>query len=249
MRKPARHREPQTSPPGSFKAAASPPTQRPRGTPRQPSPGGTIESPADIAEGCRALRETCRYMRRLHDHVGDPPLRRHAAGFPGLARIVVGQQLSIASAEAIWRRLEAGVTPFAPQRLAGMSEDELRALGLSRPKIRTLKAIAAAAVDGALPFDHLRHASPEDLTRTLTGVSGIGPWSADIYALFCLGHRDAFAPGDLALQEAWRMARELDARPTADELRTAAEAWRPWRGVAARLMWAWYAVARRRSGA
>ncbi len=208
---------------------------------RRPSPGSRIiATDSDVARGVRALRRRCAIMRRVHDVTGDPPLRRRAPGFEGLARIVVGQQVSVASANAIWARCAATIEPMTADRLARLSSEELRACGLSRPKIRTLQALADAVVSAHL---HLE-ADREGLRDELLAVHGIGPWTADVFELFCLGRQDAFAPGDLALQTAARHAFELDERPSAAELTEFAEAWHPWRGVSARLLWAYYAVIR-----
>lgn len=204
----------------------------------------TIETMADIERGCRSLRRRCSQMRAIYAVAGTPALRRRPDGFEGLARIVVGQQLSIASADAIWGRLSGAIRPFTPTSLATAADAQLRAAGLSRPKIKTLRAAAAAAQDGALCFATLKNAGIEDIHQQLTALPGIGPWTADIYAMFCLGARDAFASGDLALQEAVRISFQLERRPSPSELLEYAEAWRPWRGVAARLLWAYYAKSR-----
>ncbi len=172
-----------------------------------------LASADDIRAAVTALRRRCPTMRRLHDLVGDPPLRRQAAGFKGLAAIVVAQQLSAASAAAIWRRTEGVVKPFRPEVVAALSDAELRGAGLSRPKIRTLRAVSEAVIDGTLDFKRLQRASDDDLRQALTAVSGIGPWTADIYVMFCLGRPDAFAPGDLALQLSAQSAFALKSRP------------------------------------
>ena len=201
-----------------------------------------IETDADLREGIRALRRKCTHLRRVHDFAGDPPVRRHAAGFEGLARIVVGQQLSLASAEAIWRRLALAVRPMAPRQFLKLDEEALRQAGLSRGKVRTLRAVSEA-VERGLDLGDLAHAPDTTVHEALTVVPGIGPWSADIYLLFCLGRADAFAPGDLALQTAAAAALSLAVRPSREELSAIAERWRPWRGVAAHLLWAYYKAA------
>ncbi len=199
----------------------------------------TIETVDDIRAAVRALRKLCPVMRRVHDLVGDPPLRRNVSGFVGLAQVVVSQQLSIASAGAIWKRTAAAVDPFDAETLLLAEDATLRAAGLSRGKIKTLRAMAAAQTSGALRFD--RTVSGEELREALLAISGIGPWTADIYAMFCLGDVDGFAAGDLALQIATQRAFGLDERPSARALEEIAARWRPWRGVAARLLWAFYA--------
>jgi DNA-3-methyladenine glycosylase II len=200
----------------------------------------TITTADDIRVGALKLRKLCPVMRRVHDLVGDPAPRRHAPGFAGLARVVVGQQLSEASARAIWTRTALAVDPFEADILLAMDVAALRAAGLSQGKIRTLRAAAEAVVSGALSFD--RRVPVDDLRERLLAISGIGPWTADIYTLFCLGHADGFAAGDLALQVAAQRAFALEARPSAGELEMLAERWRPWRGVAALLLWAFYAT-------
>ena len=208
---------------------------------RTPAKPRIIVTDDDVRAGVRVLRRKCEIMRRVHDLAGHPPLRRRPAGFEGLARVIVGQQLSVASASAIWERTAAACLPFTPEVLLGLGDRQLAAAGLSRPKIRTLRAIATACRDG-LDLERLEHASEEAVHVALTEVSGIGPWTADVYILFCLGRADGWAPGDLALQLAAQHAFELRERPGSEEMLALAERWRPWRGVAARLLWAYYAA-------
>lgn len=205
-----------------------------------------LTSAADVRTAIIALRRSCPTLRRLHDVVGDPPLRRQETGFKGLAAIVVAQQLSAASANAIWRRTAETVRPFRPEVLAALSDEALRGAGLSRPKIRTLRAMSEAAASGALDFRRLHRLSEEQMREALTSVRGIGPWTADIYLMFCLGRPDAFAPGDLALQLSAQSAFSLKSRPSAAEIEALAERWRPWRSVAALILWSYYAHERRR---
>lgn len=199
-----------------------------------------INTPDDIAEGMAALASCDPILMRLHAFCGPPPLRRAEGGLEGLAWIIVSQQVSVASARAIWARTRAVFEPFSPARLRQAPDSDFRAGGLSMPKIRTLRALAAAVDDG-LDLDALAALTADEAHARLTAVKGIGPWTADIYLMFCLGHADAFAAGDLALQEAARLAFELDDRPSAKALAGLAERWRPWRGVAARLLFAYYA--------
>ncbi|MEE2474355.1 DNA-3-methyladenine glycosylase 2 family protein, partial [Pseudomonas aeruginosa] len=121
--------------------------------------------------------------------------------------------------------------------LAAADDEALRACGLSAPKMRTLRAGAQAIVAGELDLDALAGASAEEAHAALTSIKGVGPWTADIYLLFCLGHPDAFPAGDLALQEAARIAFRMRKRPDARKLEALARKWRPWRAVAARLLW------------
>lgn len=194
-------------------------------------------------------------LRPLHpgwpaiiERTGLPPLRRREGGFRGLVAIIVSQQVSVASARAILARVETVLAPLTPQRVLAASDEEMRLSGLSRPKQRSLRAVAGAIAAGSLDFALLEDASPERIHEHMTAVSGIGPWTADVYLMFCLGHRDGFAAGDLALQEAARVGFGLPARPSTRELTAIAEAWRPWRGVAARLLWAYYAALKNREG-
>ena len=209
--------------------------------PRRKSPAVILETASDVRRGVAALRRNCPHIRRMHDLTGDPPLRRFAPGFAGLARIVVGQQLSTASANAIWHRTAAAVAPFSPDVLLGLSEAELRGAGLSRPKVKTLREVATAIAGGGLDLEQLCH-EPDDAVRSaLMAVSGIGPWTADIYLMFCLGRADSWAAGDLALQLSAQSALALAARPNPRQLEEIAERWRPWRSIAACLLWSYYA--------
>jgi DNA-3-methyladenine glycosylase II len=208
-----------------------------------------IDTEADIATGLAALLGADPRLVAVAAQAGPLPLRRRAGGFPGLASIMVSQQLSTASASAIWGRLAAAYDPFTPERLIRARATRLASLGLSAPKIRAIKEIAKAIASGRLDCESLPEMPADAAHAALCAVHGIGPWSADIYLLFCLGHPDAWPAGDLALQEAVRLAFALPARPSPKETIVFAEAWRPWRGVAARLLWAYYRAAKRRDGA
>lgn len=205
--------------------------------------GRIIQTHACVAEGADwlAAREP-RFAMALAE-VGPLPLRREADGFPALLRAIVGQQVSVASARAIWGRLEeAGLCEMAA--MAAASDESLRAAGLSRQKAKYGRALAQAGID----FNALRDVPDRDVVRILVAVPGIGAWTAEIYAMFALGRADVFAPGDLALQEAARMLFGLEARPTEKRLRSMAEAWSPWRSIAARVLWAYYRTAKAREG-
>jgi len=179
---------------------------------------------------------------------GPPPLRRREAGFAGLASIIVSQQVSTASATAIFARLQARIVPLEATEIAKATEEDLRACGLSNAKIRALRAVAEAIAEGALDLKSLGALDAEDAHKALVAVKGIGPWTADIFLLFCLGHPDAFPSGDLALQEAAKLALNLKRRPDAARLERIAERWRPLRGVAARMLWAYYRGVKSLSG-
>jgi DNA-3-methyladenine glycosylase II len=205
--------------------------------------GRIIQSLDCVAEGAAWLALRDPGFARALPLVGDLPLRREADGFAALLRAIVGQQVSVASARAIWARLEgAGLTDAAV--MAAASDDALRAAGLSRQKARYGRALAQAGID----FDALRELPNAEVVARLVAVPGIGVWTAEIYAMFALGRADVFAPGDLALQEAARMLFGLEVRPTDKVLRAMAEDWSPWRSVAARILWAYYRVAKEREG-
>jgi DNA-3-methyladenine glycosylase II len=186
--------------------------------------GSTIETMEDLARLLAALDSRCPDMARLHAELGAPPLRRRPAGFEGLVHIVTFQQISIAAA----------------------SDDDFRAAGQSRPKVRTLRAIAGAVIDGSLDLDAVGRLDADAAHAALVTVKGIGPWTADVYLLSCLGHPDAWPAGDIALQAAAGDLLGLGARPDAKAMVLLGERWRPHRAVAARLLWAHYA--RQRGG-
>jgi DNA-3-methyladenine glycosylase II len=205
-----------------------------------------IDSEADIAEGLDYLAGRDRRLKKVIRAAGPVPLRRRPGGFEGLARIIVGQQLSVAGAEAIWGRFIAAFPGCSVEAIHAASDDALRAPGLSAPKIRTLHAAAAACSDG-LDLAALAGMPADDAHRRLTAVKGIGPWSADIYLLFCLGHADVFPAGDLALRNAIGDAFGHHTPPSVDAAAEIASRWSPWRGVAARLFWAYYRARRERA--
>ncbi len=208
-----------------------------------------IRSETDLDAALAALGDAEPRFRALVAEAGRPPLRRRPDGFSGLISTVVSQQLSTASAGAIWGRLAAAFDPFEPASVLRARTIRLARLGLSAPKIKALKEIARAVTRGELALATLADLSADDAHAALTAVHGIGPWTADIYLLACLGHADAWPAGDLALQEAARLAFGLAARQTAKEMIALAEPWRPWRAVAARVLWTYYRFAKGREGA
>jgi DNA-3-methyladenine glycosylase II len=203
-----------------------------------------IHTEADLDAALLALTRADPRFQALIAAGGRPPLRRRSDGFPGLVAIVVAQQLSTASAAAIWGRIAAAFDPLEPDAILRARPARLARLGLSQPKIRTLKEIARAVKSGDLALAALSELAAEAAHAALTTVHGIGPWTADIYLLSCLGHTDAWPAGDLALQEAAKVAFALKTRPTAKEMDVLAEAWRPWRAIAARVLWSYYRTAK-----
>ncbi|MEY1555620.1 DNA-3-methyladenine glycosylase [Yoonia sp. R2331] len=205
--------------------------------------GRIIQTDACVAEGAAWLAARDSRIAQALDQVGTLPLRRKPDGFDQLLNAIVSQQVSVASANAIWGRLvEADMTD--PARIAATTPDDLRALGLSQQKARYAKALAEARID----YVALRDTPTPAVIKTLTAVTGIGTWTAEVYAMFSLGRADVFAPGDLALQEGARMLYDLPDRPTDKALRAISEDWSPWRSVAARLLWAYYADQKKREG-
>ena len=202
-----------------------------------------IKTADDVAEGASWLATVePRFSAVLPDLV-PLPLRLKADGFGPLLHIILGQQVSVASANALWHKLQAAdmITPAAIQ---ASSVDDLRGLGFSQQKARYAIGLADAQID----FDGLHNLSNDQVIKTLTSVKGIGAWTAEVYTMFSLGRVDVFAPGDLAIQEAMKLLFDLPARPTERDLRKMADAWRPWRSVAARLFWAYYASTKQKDG-
>lgn len=202
-----------------------------------------ISSDADVAEGAAWLAKAEPRFAAALLETGPLPLRLAPDGFGALFNKIVSQQVSVASARAIWGRVEAaGLNTAEVVRLA--SDDDLKSVGLSRPKVKYARALAEAGID----YGALRDSTDAQVIETLTAVSGIGIWTAQVYAMFNLGRPDVFAPGDLALQESARVLFDLPARPTPKQLEAMAVDWSPWRAVAARLLFTYYRVAKDREG-
>jgi DNA-3-methyladenine glycosylase II len=207
-----------------------------------------LDSQTDLDDAIRALVKLDPRLRPILDIAGMPGLRRREPGFVGLAHIVTGQQLSTASAGAIWARLQAAFDPFDADAVRRAHADRLGRLGLSAAKIKTLKHVARELAGERLNLDVLANEDAEAAHNTLTTLPGIGPWTADVYLLFCLGHGDAWPAGDLAVQEAIKVGLGLAARPTAKQMMPIAECWRPLRGAAAHLWWSYYRAIKHREG-
>lgn len=205
-----------------------------------------LHTEADLDATLRKLLKADPRLQAVLDHAGRPALRRREGGLAGLVNIICAQQLSTASASAIFGRLRTAFDPFHHDALRRARADRLARLGLSAAKIKTIKAIASEIAKGRLDLDAVARCDADEAHRALTALHGIGPWTADVYLLFCLGHADAWPAGDLALQEAARMAFKLKRRPSTKEMIALAEGWRPWRGVAAHLLWNYYRAAKKR---
>jgi DNA-3-methyladenine glycosylase II len=207
-----------------------------------------LNTQADLEDAIHALLKQDPRLKPVFEKTGMPALRRREPGFMGLAHIVTGQQLSTASAGAIWARLTAAFDPFHPESLRKARAERLGRLGLSAAKIKTLKNIARELAAERLNFDVLANEDADAAHNTLTALHGIGPWTADVYLLFCLGHGDAWPAGDIAIQEGVKVGLGLKTRPTPKEMAPLGEPWRPLRGAAAHLWWSYYRVLKNREG-
>ncbi|MFD2174151.1 DNA-3-methyladenine glycosylase family protein [Rhodobacter lacus] len=205
--------------------------------------GRIIHTEDDIAEGTAWLCTREPAFARVLDLTGPWPLRRREDGFEALRDAILGQQVSVAAARSIrGKLLDAGYG--APEALADAGEDDLRACGLSRQKVRYLQALARSGVD----FDALRALPDAAVIDTLLPLPGIGRWTVEMYLIFALGRADVFAVDDLALAEGARLLFDLSERPKRKEFGTLSAQWSPWRAVAARAIWAYYAAIKAREG-
>ena len=196
-----------------------------------------LETQSDLEDAVHALVKLDPRLKPIFALTGMPALRRREAGFAGLAHIVCGQQVSTASAAAIWGRVSAAFDPFHHDSLRKARAERLGRLGLSAAKIKTLKNLAREIAAERLNLDVLANEDADAAHNTLTALHGIGPWTADIYLLFCLGNADAWPAGDLALQEAVRLSLNLKNRPDAKQMIRLAEPWRPHRTLASIYLW------------
>ncbi len=207
-----------------------------------------LNSQGDLDDAVAALLKLDPRLAPILEIAGMPMLRRRTPGFAGLAQIIVGQQVSVASATAIWGRVSGAFVPFHHDALRKARADRLGRLGLSTAKIKTLMGIARELAAERLNLDVLAEEDADAAHNTLTKLHGVGPWTADVYLLFCLGHGDAWPAGDVALQEAIRVGLGLAARPTEKQMVPLAEPWRPLRGAAAHLWWSYYHAIKKREG-
>lgn len=202
-----------------------------------------LHGPDCIAEGADWLAGHDPRFAAALAQTGTLPTRLRGDGFDSLLSAIVSQQISVASAASVWKRLgDAGL--MTEQAVSAVDDDTLRGCGLSRPKIRYVRALADAQVN----YTALHQMPSGQVIKTLTTVTGIGQWTAEIYAMFSLGRADVFAHGDLALQESAKILFQLDHRPSEKEMVVMAQDWSPWRSVAARLLWAYYRIAKKREG-
>ena len=205
-----------------------------------------LHTQADLDAGLAQLILADPRLAPVAAKAGVFALRRREAGFAGLCAIVCGQQLSTAAAATIRNRLFAAFDPFHHDTVRKARTDRLKRLGLSAAKVKSIREIGKAVAKGVIDLTAVGNMEADSAHAALTALHGVGPWTADIYLLFCLGHADAFPAGDLAVQEAARIALNLRKRPNAKRLAKLAQAWRPWRGVAAHLLWAYYHAVKKR---
>jgi len=207
-----------------------------------------LVSPDALHKQLRALLRRNPELRPVARASGAFEIRLTPGGFPGLTRVICGQQLSVASARAIWGRFAELPGALDPATYLTLSEETVRSVGFSAGKFRTVRVIAQAIVDGELDFDLVERLPADEAMAYLTAHKGIGPWTAEIYLMFCSGHSDIFPAGDLALQKAVGHALRMDHTPTARELIEIATPWSPYRHAAALLFWKYYAVVIRKAG-
>lgn len=208
-----------------------------------------IDNASDIAEGLSALARCDVRLAGAIALAGPVPLRRKPPGYAALAGIIISQMVSKASADALWRKLELAVGEISPAAILDLSPEALRVAGLSRAKAETLRRVGGAVLAGELDLERLCALEGRTAIGAMTAIKGVGPWTAEVYLLFCAGHADIFPAGDVALQNAAAHVLGLEQRPQPRALSGLAEDWSPWRGVAARLLWAYYAAVMRREAA
>lgn len=197
--------------------------------------------------GVEALTESDHHLRNVVDRYGPPPLWDREPGFPSLLKIILEQQVSLASAQATYDKLLSKVNPLTPEGLLCLSDEDLRAAGFSRQKTRYSRILAGEIISGSLDLDGLNHLDDAAVMTALTSLTGIGPWTAGIYLLMVMGRPDVWPKGDLALLSAMRDVKELDVIPGNEDAAAIADGWRPWRSVAARILWHHYLSKRGRS--
>jgi DNA-3-methyladenine glycosylase II len=196
----------------------------------------------------QSLLRRDRRLRPVAKAAGTFEIRKHAPGFSGLAKVICGQQLSVASAGAIWSRFERLEGALDPEGYLKLGETEIRGVGFSAGKYRTVRAVAKAVLAGDLDFAALEQLPAADAVGMLTSITGVGPWTAELYLMFCANHPDIFPSGDLALQKAVAHALKLESRPVGKSLDEISIAWAPHRAAAALLFWRYYRALGMNSG-
>ncbi len=210
-------------------------------------PKGRLDVFGDTSDACAALAKKDPILARAIEAIEHPHIRRRPGGFEALFRIIIEQQVSVASAQAIWGRCQSGMTAMTPKAALRQGEDGLRKFGLSGPKIRYVLALAQSIDDKDLDLSILPTLNDDDASDLLQTIKGIGPWTAAIYLLFCEGRIDIWPPGDVALLGAYGAARKRGPRPEMKQFDSKAQKWAPYRGVAAHILWTYYAHIRGRT--
>jgi DNA-3-methyladenine glycosylase II len=200
----------------------------------------TYKTKKHLQDALNLLAENDKPLAAAYAEYGVPPMRARPDGFEGLTRLLISQQVSTAAATAIQARFDAAIGEINAVNLLAMSDADLSACGISRPKQRYLRGLAEAVVSDGLDLAALRRADNATVYDTLVKLTGIGPWTAQCYLLFSLRRADIFPSGDLALQQAVRLLYGLDERPDAAQLADFATRWADHRGAAARLLWLYY---------
>jgi len=200
----------------------------------------TAPSAEKLRQACDTLAEQDPVLATAYRAIGLPNWRGTTASYESLARIVVYQLISTKAADAIWARVQGRFAQMTARAVLDDDAEQLRACGLSRPKLQHLLAIAVAVEAGDLDFNHLSQSPIEDARKSLLAVRGIGPWTAETFLMNAIGHLDAFPHGDVGLIEAFRRLSDAENRLSAKDFSAHAEQWRPFRAVAAHLLYDWY---------
>jgi len=203
-------------------------------------------SDRSLVTGARALGRTDAHLARVLTRHGTPPLWGRDPGFATLVQIILEQQVSLASGRAAFGRVLAVAGRMTPRAIASLSEAQLRGAGLTRQKATYVRGLALAVERGEIDLDTIARMDDERAHAELVKLKGIGPWSADIYLLMALGRPDVWPRHDLALASAMREVKRLRTLPTPERQLEIAESWRPWRAVAARILWHHYLSTPRR---
>jgi len=193
-----------------------------------------------LLKGVRFLAARDNDLARIASTYGPPPLWEREKGFHTLLHIILEQQVSLASAQAAYDRLEQAVNPLTPDGFLSLTDEELKEIGFSRQKTKYGRELSIATIEGSLDISGLENLTDEEAKVQLMRVKGIGSWTANIYLLMALGRPDIWPDGDLALEIAVQRIKGWTRRPTAEELRKMSAEWQPWRAVAARLLWHFY---------
>ena len=203
-------------------------------------------TPVEIAAAREALIDLDPALSRAHAQTPVFDWRVRTGGFEGLFHMIVDQQVSVASAAAIWARVATGLDgAVTPERVLATDIEVLRGFGLSIQKATYGHEIARAQVEGRIDFDHLERLSDQEAIARLVAIKGVGKWTAETFLMFCEGRQDVFPGGDIALQEAIRWADGATLRPSEKQAWARAEIWSPHRSVAAHLLWGWYGAVKR----